>query len=235
MRGTPVFSSALLLFLAAAGAGGAPPTQPPLPGDLPQGWYATIETSLGTIVARLFPEQAPQAVAHFAALAEGRLEWVDPLTGVTKHGNYYDGLKVHLAVAGQRFEAGDPTGTGRGAPPFWIPYREVDGPIKFDEPWRLGMTRASLGRISGVLFFVTATGLSSLDRGHPCFGEVVAGRDVVTSICNVKTGPGDKPLDAVVIERIRIHRVGDPMPLPEPVRYTPKPPKFGLKEHPANP
>jgi len=235
MRGALVLSLVLPL-LAAVGPDSAPPppAQTLLPATLPQGWYATIETSLGVIVARLFPEQAPQAVAHFAALAEGRLEWVDPLTGVTNRGNYYDGLEVHLAVAGQRFEAGDPTGTGRGAPPFWIPL-EVNGPIKFDAPWRLGMTRASLGRISGVLFFVTATGLSALDRGHPCFGEVVSGREVVSAICNVKTGPRGNPLEAVVIRRIRIQKVGDPPPLPEPVRFTPKPPEFGLKEPPAKP
>jgi len=233
MRGSWVLSVALPL-LAPAGAETAPAPRLTLPANLPQGWYATIETSLGTIVARLFPEQAPQAVAHFAALAEGRLEWVDPLTGTTKKGNYYDGIKVHLAAAGQRFEAGDPTGTGRGAPPIWVP-RETRGPMNFDAPWRLGMTRASGGRVSGVLFFVTAAGLSFLNGDHPCFGEVVAGRDVVISICSVKTGPGGKPIDPVVIERIRIHSVGDPIPLPEPVRYTPPRHTFGLKETPAKP
>ena len=49
---------------------------------LAEGLYARIETSLGRIVARLLPEQAPQSVAHFAAMAEGQLEWFDMTTGV---------------------------------------------------------------------------------------------------------------------------------------------------------
>ncbi len=233
MGGFFVLSIALTL-LPAAGVETAPPAESPLPANLPRGWYARIETSAGTIVARLLPEQAPQAVAHFAAFAEGRLDWVDPLTGVTKKENYYDGMKIHKVVAGQRFEAGDPTETGRGAPPIWVPL-EARGPVKFDGPFRLGMTRAPLGRISGMLFFVTAAGVSFLNRDHPCFGEVVLGRDVVSLICGVKTGPTGKPLDPVTIERIRIHGVGDPTPLPEPVRYTPKRHTFGLRETPATP
>ena len=81
---------------------------------LPVGWYAVIDTSLGRILARLLPEQAPQAVAHFAALAEGRLEWNDPFTGKPRRDPYYDGVVIHRVAAGQRFEAGDPTGTSRG-------------------------------------------------------------------------------------------------------------------------
>jgi hypothetical protein len=46
-----------------------------LPGFVPQGWYARLDTDKGPIVAKLLPDQAPQSVAHFAALAQGRLEW----------------------------------------------------------------------------------------------------------------------------------------------------------------
>ncbi len=221
------------LVLSSLRAAAAPP-EPPLPANLPEGWYARIETSLGTIVARLLPDQAPQSVAHFAALAEGRLEWIDPLTGVTKKGNYYDGLKVHLALAEQRFEVGDPTETGRGAPLIYVP-PEGKGPVNFDAAGRLGMTRSSLGRISGVLFFVTAAPLPFLTGAHPCFGEVAVGRDVVRAICGVKTSPRGKPLDPVVLKKVRLEKVGDPKPLPDPVPFTPKPMAFGPRETPKDP
>ena len=40
---------------------------------LDEGWYARLETDRGMILIRLLPDQAPQSVAHFAALAEGKL------------------------------------------------------------------------------------------------------------------------------------------------------------------
>lgn len=204
-------------------------TAPRLPAGLAAGWYATIETSLGTIVARLLPEQAPQSVAHFAALADGRLPWIDPLSGNTKQGHYYDGLQVHLSVAAQRFEMGDPTGTGRGYPLIYVP-AEGKGPINFDAPGRLGMTRSSLGRISGVQFFVTSARLPWLSGHHPCFGEVVSGLEVASAIAGVKTKTDGRPDVPIEIQRVRVHKVGEPPPLPEPVPYVPKPPQFGLKK-----
>lgn len=187
---------------------------------LPQGWYADIDTTLGPILVRLLPEQAPQTVAHFAALAEGRLEWVDPLTGETQKKRYYDGLKVHVALAAQRFEAGDPTETGRGAPPIWLP-PELEGPVTFNRAGRMGMTRSSFGKISGALFFITAAPNPALKGFHPCFGYVLQGREVVKAICGVKTDPRNKPLDPIVLNHVRIVKVGDPAPLPEPVHYKP--------------
>ena len=206
------------------------PAAPPadLPPGLPTGWYTRIQTSMGTIIARLLPEQAPQTVAYFAAFAEGRMSWVDPLTGETKKGHYYDGLKVHKAIAGERFEAGDPTETGRGSPLIYV-VPELKNPKNFDAPGRLGMTRSSLGRISASLFFVTSGSLPYLNNRHPCFGEVVSGQDVVWEICTVKTQPSGKPITPVVLESVRVLPVGNPPPLQEPVPYTPIPLDFGPK------
>lgn len=211
---------------ASAPAGAA---EPALPADIPPGWYAVIETSFGTIAARLLPEQAPQTVAHFAAIAEGRLPWVDPLTGNTKTGFYYDGLEVHNVVAAQRFETGDPTATGKGYPLLYAP-PELHGPINFSGPWRMGMTRSSGGKISAVQFFVTAARLPWLNGHHPCFAQVVLGQDVVSRICGVKTQTNGRPMEPIRIERLRIRNVGGMPPLPEPVRFTPKRIDFGVKQ-----
>ena len=188
---------------------------------LPVGWYAVIDTSLGRILARLLPEQAPQAVAHFAALAEGRLEWNDPFTGKPRRDPYYDGVVIHRVAAGQRFEAGDPTGTSRGGAPFYLP-PEGFGPVDFTFGGRLGMTRASLGRISGAVFFVSESGMPWLNGRHPCFGIVVDGKEVIRSISGVKADSAGKPLEEIRIDSVRVLPVGEPEPLPEPERFVPK-------------
>jgi peptidyl-prolyl cis-trans isomerase A (cyclophilin A) len=233
----PAVCIALALATAAVDAGGATVSGPPsgplhpvpaelsavpeMPETLPEGWYARLDTEKGTIVARLLPGQAPQSVAFFAALAEGELTWVDPFTGEDTLGHYYDGVVVHKAIAGQRFEAGDRTGTGRGAPPYYVP-PEGHGPLNFHQPWRMGMTRSSQGRISGVTFFVTSSSAAWLTGRHPCFGDAIAGKRVIWEITSVKTLSDDTPREPVVIEKVRVHRVGDPDPLPDPVPFHPE-------------
>ncbi len=223
--------AAAVTVAAGVSESGAPSPVAPfkIPPGLPQGWYARISTSFGDIVARLLPEQAPQSVAHFAALAEGKLAWTDPFTGETRKDPYYDGTKVHLVEAAQRFEAGDRTGTGRGAPTYYVP-PEGKGPVNFSRPGRLGMTRASLGRVSGVQFFATAASQPFLNGHHPCFGEVVSGREVIEAISTVKSFANGKPLDPPEIRNVRIFKVGEPPPLPDPVLYRPTPPEFGRKK-----
>ncbi len=199
------------------------------PPDLAPGWYARIETSMGRIVARLLPEQAPQSVAHFAALAEARLEWFDRVDGEIRKDHYYDGIKIHKALAGQRFEAGDPA-SGHAAPSIHVP-PEGEGPINFNAPGRLGMLKDG-GANSGVYFFVTASAQPWLTGNFPCFGWVVDGWDVVTHLSQVKTHPNGRPLDPPLIERIRVFSVGDPAPLPEPVAYTPRRVEFEARPMP---
>jgi len=195
------------------------------PEGLRHGWYARIETTKGRILARLLPEQAPQSVAHFAALADGRLDWVDVVSGETMSGHYYDGVPVYRAEAGARFETGDRTGTGRGSPLIYVA-PEGTGPVNFHRAGRLGMTRSAGGRISAVQFFVTSAPQPWLTLRHPCFGEVIEGQETVFNISQVKTYSNGKPVDPITIDRIRIFKVGDPPALPEPVSYHPKPVKI---------
>ena len=215
------FRRALLVGLVGVAALGAA-EQP----ERPQGWYAVVDTSLGSFTFRLLPEQAPQTVAHFVAYAKGRMEFVDPYTGNKKKEPYYDGVAIHKATYGRRFEAGDPTGTGHGMPPVWVP--SEPGPVNFSRPYRVGMTGASMKRISGVLFFVSIVAEPYLNASHNCFGEIVEGRDVVERICNVKTNNRGFPLEPVVMRHVAIVKSGNPEPLPDPVPYDPPVPVFGL-------
>lgn len=203
----------------------------PLPAGLAEGWYAYIDTSFGVIVARLLPDQAPQSVAHFAALAEGRLGWPDPLTGETHKTPYYDGLRVTKSIAADRFEMGERTEVGRTTPPFYVPPEGV-GPVDYSAPGRLGMIRSVMNRISGVKFFVTAGTLPFLNGLHPCFGLVVSGQWVVAAISEVKTYRNGMPIDPVTVTRIRVRKVGNPPALPEPVEYVPQGDVFGPRIEP---
>lgn len=45
---------------------------------------------------------------------------------------------------------------------------------------------------------------STIKRGHTVFGQVFEGLDVLDKIANVKTGAQDKPLENVIIKKIRI-------------------------------
>lgn len=192
----------------------------------PQGWYAVVETSLGSFTIKLLPEQSPQTVAHFVAFAQGRMEFVDPFTGNKKKVPFYDGVAIHKTAYARRFEAGDPTGTGHGMPPVWVPYEP--GPVNFTRPYRVGMTGASMKRISGVLFFVSIVAEPHFNASQNCFGEIVEGRDVVDRICVIKTNNRGAPLEPVVIRHIAIVKSGDPPPIADPVPYAPPVPVFGL-------
>lgn len=187
--------------------------------ERPQGWYALVDTTLGSFTIRLAPEQAPQTVAHFVAFAQGKMEWVDITTGNPKKGPFYDGLAIHRVTSGQRFEAGDPTGTGHGAPLVYVP--KEPGPLDFSRPFRVGMTGSSLQRISGVVFFVIADAEPFLNAAHNCFGEVVEGQEVVQAICAVKTDRNRVPVTPVVINHVTIVKWGNPAPIPDPVHYSP--------------
>jgi len=187
---------------------------------LDQGWYARIETSMGRILVRLLPDQAPQAVTYFAALAAGDLEWMDPVTGESYQQPYYDGTRVDYAKAGMNFEIGRLPGAGTAGPMLYLPLAPV-GPVNFYEGGRLGFGHSPLGRISATIFFVTVSPQPWLNGEHPCFGEIVSGDDVAFNIAQVKTFSNGRPLEDVSVERIETFKVGDPPPLPELKPYFP--------------
>ena len=59
---------------------------------------ATLETSAGRVVIRLFPDHAPKTVRNFVELAEGGREWQDPSTGQRTTAKLYDGTIFHREI-----------------------------------------------------------------------------------------------------------------------------------------
>ena len=167
---------------------------------------ATLHTNLGDIVVELYPEQAPETVANFTELATGKREWTNPATGVTSTDPLYNGVIFHRVIAGFMIQGGDPLGTGTGGPGYTFD-DEIHPELVFDKPYLLAMANAGPGT-NGSQFFVTTAATPWLNFKHTIFGEVAdqASRDVVDAIGKAPTGRMDRPVDAVVIERVEITR-----------------------------
>jgi ATP-dependent Clp protease ATP-binding subunit ClpB len=67
---------------------------------------------------------------------------------------------------------------------------------------------ADPNRPTGSQFFITTGQATWLNRKHTIFGEVAdqASRDVVDAIDKAPTGPGDRPVEPVVIETVEVVR-----------------------------
>jgi cyclophilin family peptidyl-prolyl cis-trans isomerase len=77
----------------------------------------------------------------------------------------------------------------------------------FDRPGILAMANAG-PNTNGSQFFITLAPTPHLNGGHTIFGRVVEGQGVVEAISTVDTGPGDRPLQPVVIQGINITSSG---------------------------
>jgi peptidyl-prolyl cis-trans isomerase A (cyclophilin A) len=194
-------------------------SQPANPAREP-GLYATIVTSQGTIVAKLFDAEAPKTVKNIADLAMGRKEWTDPKTGQRVKRPLYNGLTFHRVIPGFMIQGGDPLGTGTGGTDV-IP-DEFHPSLTFDRPGRLGMANAGPGTGS-CQFFITEAPTPHLNGRHTIFGQVVEGEDVVEKIARVPRDSNDKPLTPVRIVRMTVRREGPAPEAAKPAASKPKP------------
>ncbi|HJR89333.1 MAG TPA: peptidylprolyl isomerase [Aeromicrobium sp.] len=167
---------------------------------------ATLSTNRGDIVIDLFPDQAPQTVENFVGLAEGTKQWLDPATHQPSDKPFYDGLTFHRVIDNFMIQGGCPLGTGTGGPGFQFD-DEFHPDLRFDRPYLLAMANAGPGT-NGSQFFITVAPTDWLNRRHTIFGEVTdeASRGVVDAIATTATGPGDRPVDPVVITKVTIDR-----------------------------
>jgi len=168
---------------------------------------ATMQTSEGTIVLRLFPDQAPKTVSNFVELAEGTREWTSPQTRQTTKGKLYDGTIFHRVIPDFMIQGGDPLGTGTGGPGYKFG-DEFHPELSFSRPYLLAMANAGPGT-NGSQFFITTVPTPWLNRKHTIFGEVIEGADVVDRISHVKTQAGDRPVTDVVLESVTVSRSDD--------------------------
>jgi cyclophilin family peptidyl-prolyl cis-trans isomerase len=158
---------------------------------------AVFETNLGTFEVELYAKECPETVWNFINLAEGR-------QGTEKQGNFYDDLSFHRIIDGFMIQSGCPLGTGTGGPGYTFK-DEFDPSLRHDSEGILSMANAGPAT-NGSQFFVTLVPTPHLDNRHSVFGKVVKGMDVVRKIGSVKTGPMDRPLDQVKLNKVLIQR-----------------------------
>lgn len=166
--------------------------------------YATLKTSMGDIVVRLFEDKAPNTVANFIGLASGTREWIDPKTGEKVKRPYYNGLTFHRVDPTFMIQGGDPLGNGTGGPGYRF-QDEFHPELRHNKPGILSMANAG-PNTNGSQFFITNRATPDLDGRHSVFGEVVKGLDVVVAIGNVPRDFLERPIKDVVIKQVLITR-----------------------------
>jgi peptidyl-prolyl cis-trans isomerase A (cyclophilin A) len=168
---------------------------------------ATLQTSQGTVIVRLFPDHAPKTVRNFVELAEGGRQWTDPRTRRDTTVKLYDGTVFHRVIPDFMIQGGDPLGSGRGGPGYKFA-DEIHPDLVFDRPYLLAMANAGPGT-NGSQFFITVVPTPWLNGKHTIFGEVIEGADVVDRISRVKTGSQDRPVEDVTVESVTVDRGGN--------------------------
>ena len=147
----------------------------------------TFETNKGIITLEIFNDTMPITAGNFLKLAgEG----------------FYDGVIFHRIIPNFMLQGGDPTGTGTGGPGYKIQDEFTDN----NRNERSTISMANAGpNTGGSQFFINLVDNAFLDTKHPVFGKVIEGMDVVDAISHVRTGPGDKPVEDVVIQKVTIN------------------------------
>jgi len=176
-----------------------------------------MNTTLGAIKIKLFPEFAPKTVENFLGHAKS---------------GYYNGIIFHRVIQDFMIQGGDPTGTGMGGESIWGDSFEDEFSDKlFNLRGALSMANASPNTNGSQFFLVQMKHLPSdmlrqlqgagfpeeiieayaqnggtpwLDHKHTVFGHVVEGMDIVDKIADVEKDPRDKPLEDVKIESITV-------------------------------
>lgn len=159
---------------------------------------AVVETSVGTMVLRFFPDLAPGHVENFKKLArEG----------------FYDGTRFHRAIKGFMIQGGDPNSKlddvnswGSGGPGYSIKAEFNNRP---HDKGILSMARSADPNSAGSQFFICHGRAPHLDGQYTVFGELMDGMDVLDQIANAPvtrspSGENSLPLTPVTMKSVKI-------------------------------
>jgi peptidyl-prolyl cis-trans isomerase B (cyclophilin B) len=175
-----------------------------------------METSMGNIKIKLFPEKAPKAVENFITHSEK---------------GYYEGVIFHRVIKDFMIQGGDPDGTGMGGESIYgDPFEDEFSDQLYNFRGALSMANSG-ANTNGSQFFIVQNktldpslvdqmtqagynekvikqyedgGTPWLDQKHTVFGQVIEGMDVVDKIAATPVGEGDKPEEDIVIKKITV-------------------------------
>lgn len=149
---------------------------------------AVFDTNMGEFEVELFEDKTPITTKNFIDLAQE---------------GFYDEVIFHRIIDGFMIQGGDPTGTGMGGPGYTIE-DEFTPELTHESEGILSMANTGRPNTGGSQFFITLAATPWLDGHHTVFGKVIKGMEVVREIGHVKTGPQDRPVHDVVINKITI-------------------------------
>ncbi|MDA2913666.1 peptidylprolyl isomerase [Acidobacteriia bacterium AH_259_A11_L15] len=195
-----------LLILFALAAAGPPPGEPAARAP---GLYATLHTSKGKIVIRLFEEKTPKTVENFVQLVTGKKPWKDHTGKTHRDEPFYNGLLFHRVLPNFMIQTGAHLPNGGYRQSANIP-DEFHPDMKFDRPGRMGMANIGQPSTGNSQFFLTHQATDWLDGKHTVFGQVVEGQDVVEAIGNAPRDANDRPKEPILLEKVTLERVGSP-------------------------
>ena len=147
---------------------------------------AIIETRLGNIELKFFPEVAPNHVNNFIDLAKK---------------GFYDGTTFHRVIPKFMIQGGDPNSKnpdkskhGTGGPGYTVKAEFNDKPHKRGT---LSMARAQSPDSAGCQFFICVADSSFLNKQYTVFGEVVSGMEVADKIVTQPRDAKDNPNERI--------------------------------------
>lgn len=148
-------------------------TCPPVTVKTNTQYIATLHTEKGDVTLQLFADKAPFTVNSFLFLARN---------------GWYDNITFHRVLPDLYAQTGDPSGTGKGNPGYYI-VTEIDPSLKFDRPGRVAMVNSGPDT-SGSQFFITYAATPEFDGQYTIFGEVLSGMDVLEQLSPRDAQPG---------------------------------------------
>ena len=155
-------------------------------------------TSLGSFTVELDPAAAPRTAANF-------LDYV-------KSGQY-KGTTFHRVISRFMIQGGGMTANGTEKPtkaPIQNEAKTASEKGLKNVRGTIAMARTSDPHSATAQFFVNVVDNAFLDYpgqdgwGYCVFGRVVEGMDTVDKIKDVKTGPGDRPVEPVLITDAKV-------------------------------
>jgi peptidyl-prolyl cis-trans isomerase B (cyclophilin B) len=148
---------------------------------------AVLDTNLGRIAFRFFPQESPRTVEAFKARVRSGI---------------YDGTLFHRVLPGLMLEGGDPQTREDGQAPAEIEPLDVE---KSDLKHHIGTVSMAHERNdlhSRSEFFICLQEVAYFDGRYTVVGEVISGLKVAEAISNVPRNTRQAPLYPVRIRRI---------------------------------
>lgn len=136
-------------------------------------YIATLHTEKGDVVIQLFAEKAPITVNSFLFLVRN---------------GWYDNITFHRVIPGLYAQTGDPSGTGRGNPGYYV-ITEMDPSLTFDKPGMVAMVNSGPDT-SGSQFFITYAPVAEYNGQYTIFGQVLSGLEVLQQLTPRDAQPG---------------------------------------------